>query len=123
MNIFSYRANNQFSDQGLLVKSGLDMPSYIIDWLDGMPSAVTISTVAVAALSSTGATITAQCISSLSTAGTQTTINMATCGSGGTGTAISGDRIRLRSTASLSNNGSLIFDTYVYIANPNYQPT
>ncbi len=123
MNIFSYRASNQFSDQGLMVKSGLDKPSVVIDWLDGLPSAITISTVAVAALSSTGATITAACINTLSTSGTQTTINLATCGSGGTAAATNGDRMRIRSTATLSNNGVLIFDTFLYIADPTYGPT
>lgn len=123
MNLFSYRASNQFADQGLMVKGGLDKPSMVIDWLDGLPSAITVTTVAVAALSSTGAVITAACINSLSTSGTQTTINLATCGSGGTSAAQNGDRMRIRSTATLSNNGALVFDAFVYIADPSYSPS
>lgn len=123
MNVYSYIDSNQFANVGLLVKGGLDMPSFLIDWNDGLADGSTISSVTVAALSSTGATITSACISSTSTSGAQTLVLLATCGAGGTAAAVDGNRMRLEALATLSNAAVLAFDVFCYIANPNYSPT
>lgn len=122
MNIFTYRDTDQLNNEGLLGKTGLDCPTYQLEWGDGLNAGITVGSVATVALDSTGATVTSSCISTTTNSGSLTTVTMKTCGSGGTGAATDGARFRLRTTATLSA-GTLIFDVFVYVRNKTYAPS
>lgn len=119
---FSYRSGNT-PNEGVLEKAGLDKPEFAVDFTDGIPSGVTLSSATVGAVNAANADVTTQCISSVTTTGATTPTLMATCSTGGTAAATNGDRFRLRTTVTLSNSRTLIYDVYVYIANPAYDPT
>ena len=124
MIVFTYRAGNSVSNIGQMTKEGLDRPAYIIDWSDGLPTGLTINTVATVALDATGATVTSNCINTTVNTTAQTLVSMLTCGaSTGTAAAPDGARFRLRTTATLTTTTDvLIYDVFVYVSSKAYLP-
>ena len=123
MNIFTYRASDQFANIGLIVKDGLDRPSVFLDFSDGcINSAVTVSTVSAIAVSSTNSTITTQVVGTTAVSNQVARIDLKTCGASGTSAAVDGDRMKMTVTAALSSGGPLLFDVFIDITAPTYGP-
>lgn len=122
MKAYSYNSTQQFGNESLLVKDSLDKPSYVIDYADGILSGITLSSAVTVALASDGSTVTTNCVSGTTTSGYQATISMLTCGAAGSGAPTDGARFRMRTTATLSSGGPLVYDVFVYIRNKTYAP-
>lgn len=122
MKLYSYNNFNQFQNESLLIKDSLDKPSYLIDFADGIISGATLTSAVTVATASDGSTATANCVNSTTTSGSQATVNMLTCGAGGTGSPTDGSRFRMRTTATLSAGGPLVFDIFIYVRNKTYAP-
>ena len=114
MPTFSYRSTGLNFDS--LIKAPADLSVFTTDFADGIPSNVTISSAAVTALGSTGASTTAVLVGTTTISGTQVTQITKTGGAGGTSPATNGDRFELTSIATLSNGEQLTFRAYIYIA-------
>lgn len=121
MTIFPYRNSAQSMNFGTLIKTGLDQAVYKVDFADGINTSITLSSAATVALDDAGNTVTSDCVNTTTTSGTVATISMKTCGASGTGAATTGDRFRLRTTATLST-GALVFDVFVIIEDATYAP-
>lgn len=121
--IYSYRSDQQEANQGTLTKQGLDGPAYLVDFTDGVLPGVTLGACITTAVDAANATVTSNCIFSTGSAGTLVMVKMLTCGgSSGTAPATDGAQFRLRTTAALSSGGPLIYDVFVIIENPVYNP-
>ena len=114
MQIFSYRSTPQLNE-GLLTKLPLELPLYKIDFQDGMPSGVTLSTASTGAINDANAFVTAVAVGTTSVSGTIVSQTLLTCGSSGTGAAQNGLRVKVTTTATLSNGEQLIWNTYVFV--------
>lgn len=122
MQTFTFR-NGGAPNEGLLEKAGLEKPAYLVDIADGMPSGATISAVTVGAVNSSNADVTSVCVSTATTVGVAVIqVKMLSCSTGGTTAPADGSRFRLRTTATLSTGAILIYDTYVLVRNPAYDP-
>lgn len=120
--IFSYRPIGGNTNEGQFFKLGLAKPTYSIDFTSGLNSGVSISTVGVVALNAGNGTVTSTCIGTVSTSSNVTTISVLTCGTAGA-TAADGERFKFTATATCSNGESLIYETFVLIQSPTYDPT
>ncbi len=122
MKLFAYTSG--YPNLGALTKAGLDKPSYRIDFTDGMASsAITISTVTLATVDSTNSNVSSVVNSVATTSGAIVTISLLTAGTSGTAAAIDGAQFRIRTTATLSDGKVLIYDNFLIIDNPTYDPT
>ena len=115
--LFSYRSDNQFANYASIVKGASDFPSVFIDFSDGaISSAVTLDSVGAVAISSTGSTITVNCVGTTGRSGLVARVDLRTGGGTvGTAAASEGDRYRVRTTAVFSNGGTVFFDLFVFI--------
>lgn len=119
MTILSY-ANLQ-PNAASLTKGGTDRPSFQVDFSGGMPSGITLGLCSVGVVNIANFNVTHDCLVGVSTSGTVATVNMATCGSSGAAAA-NGAQFRFRITQNLSSGGRLVFDAYVLVQNPVYEP-
>lgn len=123
MMLMTYRDGQQLSNEAQISKGGTDCVSYLIDFTDGVPSGVTITSVATVALDMTGTLQTANCVSTTTNSTAQTTVTTKTCGASGTAAAPDGSRFRLRTTATLTPTpGLLYYDVFIYVTNEEYLP-
>lgn len=121
MNLYSFRPGQ--SSEASMTKGGLDCPTFLIDWTQGIPSGNTLSTTTITAVNASNVDATSACVSGSSNSGNVTTATLKTCGSGGTGAATDGARFRIRFSQALSSSPRvLLFDVFVVIQNVTYDP-
>lgn len=121
--IYTFRSNPQLNE-GLLAKLPLELPLYKIDFQDGMPAGVTISTSSTGALNENSVYATPYAVGTTSTSGTVVSQTLLSCGSNGSAAAVNGARFKVTTTATLSNGEQLIWNTYVFIdGGDTYGPT
>ncbi len=113
--IFSYRVTPDINE-GLLTKLPLELPRYVVDFQDGIPSGVTISTASTGALNVNGNFATPYAVGTTAISGTTVAQTLLTCGSSGTAAAVNGARFKVTTTATLSNAEVLLWNTYVFIS-------
>lgn len=106
----------------LLPKTSEEAPVFSIDFAPGMGSGVTISSQLVAGVDSDNVVNTAIVDGDISVLNNIATIQLGTGGSGGTGPAANGSRFRVRSTITGSDARVLVFDTFVIVEDPSYNP-
>lgn len=119
MRIFTWRSG-QYNGQ-MFGKVGLDKPKYSIDFTDGLGSA-TLNAVTCGAVSSSNVDVTSVVVSSVTTTTSVATVLLLTGSTGGTTAPADGTRIRVRTTATLSDSRILIQDTFLYVVNETFSP-
>ena len=112
--IFSYRTNPQLNE-GLLTKLPLELPLYKIDFQDGIPAGVTISTSSTGALNENSAYATPYAVGTTSSSGTVVSQTLLSCGSSGSAAAVNGARFKVTTTVVLSNGETLAWNTFVFV--------
>lgn len=120
MKIYAYR--NGELNQASMVKTGAEKPAYVIDFTDAMPLTTGFTTTVTTALDSGGNTQTSNCVGSTSNSGTQASVFLLTCGTGGTAPSATGSRFKLTTTATLSNSAVCTYEVYVLTVDPAYGP-
>lgn len=95
---------------------------YGIDFLAGLGSGVSISSQTVSGVDSSNIVNTNIVNGSISVTGAIATIQLMTGGTSGTAPAVDGSRFRVRSTVTGSDARVLVFDTFVIVKDPTYNP-
>ena len=120
--IFTYRSRGGDQNVGQIFKTGTEKPAYTIDFADGLGSA-TISSASTGAVNASNSFVTSLCVSTTTVSGSQVLQQVLTCGTSGTSAAPDGSRFKITTTATLSNNEILVFDTYVFVQAATYGPS
>lgn len=119
MRTFTYRDGTL--NEASFIKAGLDRPKFQIDFTDGMGSS-TLGAVTVGAVDILNVNATSSVVFGVTTTGSIALISLLTAGTSGTQEATDGARFRVRTTATLSDSRVLVYDTFLYVNNPAYDP-
>ena len=118
-----FSARGGIDNKGVIVKSSTDAGLYTIEFGNELPSGVTISSAANVAIDRDSQTVTSNVVNANGTvSGSTVRVSLLTGGSGGSGAGTNLDRFRVRTTATLSSGGPLVFDTFILIQAPAYDP-
>ena len=120
MRTFTYRSG-QLPNEGAFTKTGLDRSSFAIDFKDGLGTA-TLGVCSIGCVNQNNVDVQNLLYSGITSTGSVATIALKTGSTGGTVAATDGDRFRVRTQATLSDSRVLIYDTFLYVNNPAYNP-